>query len=262
MIWQHFTRLENNVTDVLAVQNVLSGSGRAGRLCLMEKYLGHRLVSRPELDNTFWTDSTVSYFSNERPLGRKTNQRLTFNWIIPLALRFRGRYGDPPPSQYLDDDFGYGRGARGGRGRRPPPLGAPPLGAPPMGAPPLGAGPPPSSFRKDLDAPRDGFRHLDSGGPPAAHPHGSRYRLSLAHHCSLALVPANTPVNNPEWKGGKTAFLEHVYLLYPGCDYTVIYLIYWLCTLCSTLISFMPRAFLKSYNLQESTKICRFEMLW
>ena len=25
----------------------------------MGKYIGHRLVPRPELDNTFWTDSTV-----------------------------------------------------------------------------------------------------------------------------------------------------------------------------------------------------------
>jgi len=24
----------------------------------MGKYIGHRLVARPELDNTFWTDST------------------------------------------------------------------------------------------------------------------------------------------------------------------------------------------------------------
>ena len=43
---------------VLAVQKVLSGSGRAGRLRLMGKYIGHRLVARSELDNTFWTDST------------------------------------------------------------------------------------------------------------------------------------------------------------------------------------------------------------
>ena len=44
--------------SVLAVHKVLSGSGRAGRLRLMEKYIGHRVVARPELDNTFWTDST------------------------------------------------------------------------------------------------------------------------------------------------------------------------------------------------------------
>jgi len=43
---------------VLAVQKVLSGSGRAERLRLMGKYIGHRLVARPELDNTFWTAST------------------------------------------------------------------------------------------------------------------------------------------------------------------------------------------------------------
>jgi len=44
----------------LAVQKVLSGSGRAGRLRLMEKYIDHRLVARPEPDNTFWTDSTLA----------------------------------------------------------------------------------------------------------------------------------------------------------------------------------------------------------
>ena len=45
---------------VLAVQKVLSGSGRAGRLRLMGKYIGHRLVARSELDNIFSTDSTVA----------------------------------------------------------------------------------------------------------------------------------------------------------------------------------------------------------
>ena len=45
--------------NVLAVQKVLSGSGRAGRLRLLGKYIGNRLVARPELDGTFWTDSTV-----------------------------------------------------------------------------------------------------------------------------------------------------------------------------------------------------------
>jgi len=46
---------------VLSVQKLLSGSGRAGTLRHMGKYLGHRLAARPELDNTFWTDSTFSY---------------------------------------------------------------------------------------------------------------------------------------------------------------------------------------------------------
>ena len=51
--------MDNNFwTLLLAVQKVLSGSGRAGRLRPMGKYIGHRLVARPELDNTFWTDST------------------------------------------------------------------------------------------------------------------------------------------------------------------------------------------------------------
>jgi len=44
---------------VLSVQKVLSGSGHAGRLHLMGKCIGHRLVARPGLDNTFWTDSTL-----------------------------------------------------------------------------------------------------------------------------------------------------------------------------------------------------------
>jgi len=46
--------------DVLAVQKVLSGSGRAGRFRRIGKYIGHRLVARPELDNTFWTAITTS----------------------------------------------------------------------------------------------------------------------------------------------------------------------------------------------------------
>jgi len=42
---------------VLAVQKVLSGSGRARRLRLMGRYIGHRLVARLELDYTFWAAS-------------------------------------------------------------------------------------------------------------------------------------------------------------------------------------------------------------
>jgi len=52
-------------TEVLSVQKVLSGSGRSGRLRLMEKYISHRLVARPEPDNTFWTDSTRSGWNGE-----------------------------------------------------------------------------------------------------------------------------------------------------------------------------------------------------
>ena len=48
----------SNISTALAVQKVLSGSDRAGRLRLITKYIGHRLVARPELDSTFWTDST------------------------------------------------------------------------------------------------------------------------------------------------------------------------------------------------------------
>jgi len=44
--------MEPKTMLVLAVQKVLSGSGRAGRP-RMGKYIGHRLVARPELDNTF-----------------------------------------------------------------------------------------------------------------------------------------------------------------------------------------------------------------
>ena len=43
---------------VLSVQKVLSGSDHLGRLRLMGKYIHHRLVARPELDNIFWADST------------------------------------------------------------------------------------------------------------------------------------------------------------------------------------------------------------
>jgi len=52
------------IKDVLAVQKVLSGSGRAGRLHLMWKYIGHRLVARPELDNTLWTDSNLFFIGH------------------------------------------------------------------------------------------------------------------------------------------------------------------------------------------------------
>jgi len=45
---------------VLSVRKVLSGSGRTGRLCLMGKYIGHRLVAPPKVDNTFLTDSTIN----------------------------------------------------------------------------------------------------------------------------------------------------------------------------------------------------------
>ena len=45
---------------VVSVQKVLSGTGHAGRLRLMGKYIDHRLVARPQPDNIFWTDSTSS----------------------------------------------------------------------------------------------------------------------------------------------------------------------------------------------------------
>jgi len=51
-----FLRLQK--MDVLAVQEVLSGFGRAGKLRLIGKYIDQRLVARPELDNTFWTACT------------------------------------------------------------------------------------------------------------------------------------------------------------------------------------------------------------
>jgi len=40
--------------------------GHARRLRLMGKYLGHRLVARRELDNTFWTDSTIEVYNFSR----------------------------------------------------------------------------------------------------------------------------------------------------------------------------------------------------
>jgi len=45
---------------VLSSQKVLSGSGRAGRLRIMGKYIDHRLVARSEPDNTFWDDSMLA----------------------------------------------------------------------------------------------------------------------------------------------------------------------------------------------------------
>ena len=42
---------------VLSVQKLLFSSGPIGGLRLMGKYIDHRLVARPEPDNTFWTDS-------------------------------------------------------------------------------------------------------------------------------------------------------------------------------------------------------------
>jgi len=42
--------------QVLEVQKVLSGSDHAGGLRLMGKYIGHRLVARPELDGQYLTD--------------------------------------------------------------------------------------------------------------------------------------------------------------------------------------------------------------
>ena len=51
--------LSLNTCLVLSVQKVLSGSGRPTRLRLRGKYIGHRLVARPEPDNTFCTDSTL-----------------------------------------------------------------------------------------------------------------------------------------------------------------------------------------------------------
>jgi len=56
-----FSLDETYLEKVLSVQKLLSGSGHAGRLRLMEKYIGHRLVARPAPDNTFWTDSTAVY---------------------------------------------------------------------------------------------------------------------------------------------------------------------------------------------------------
>jgi len=51
----------------LAVQKVLSGSDRDGRLRLMGKYIGHRLVA-PELDNTSWTDYRARLGESYKPL--------------------------------------------------------------------------------------------------------------------------------------------------------------------------------------------------
>ena len=51
--------------SALSSQKVLSGSGRAGRLRLMGKYIDHRLVARPEPDNTFWDDTSTLLLKQE-----------------------------------------------------------------------------------------------------------------------------------------------------------------------------------------------------
>jgi len=66
---------------VLSAQKVLSGSGHTGRLHLMEKYIGHLLVARPEPENTFWIDCTV----NKSILNVPSRNRLT------RQKYFRGR---------------------------------------------------------------------------------------------------------------------------------------------------------------------------
>jgi len=60
---------------VRSVQKVLSGSGRAGALRLMGKNIVHRLVARSELDNTFWTDSTMhaEFVLKELSIGTALN---------------------------------------------------------------------------------------------------------------------------------------------------------------------------------------------
>ena len=60
---------------VLSSQKVLSGYGRAGGLRLMGKYIGHRLVARPEPDKRAWDlgeekDKEVHKF----PLNRGDNK--------------------------------------------------------------------------------------------------------------------------------------------------------------------------------------------
>jgi len=54
----------------------MSGSGRAGRLRFMGKYIDHRLVARPEPYNTFWDDSTFS----PKGIGRFWSQRKAPPW--------------------------------------------------------------------------------------------------------------------------------------------------------------------------------------
>jgi len=51
----HFVQIAVAKLVALAVQKVLSSSGGAGRLRLMGKYIGNRLVARPEPDYTLWT---------------------------------------------------------------------------------------------------------------------------------------------------------------------------------------------------------------
>ena len=71
---------EGVINVVLAVQKAFSHSGRAGRLCLMGKYIRHRLVARPERNSTFWTDRTIPCFDFHQ---------VRFVVFLPVALRER-----------------------------------------------------------------------------------------------------------------------------------------------------------------------------
>ena len=97
---------------VLIVQKVLSGSDHAGRLRLMGKYIGHRLVARPELDNTFWTDSTSTYRELLTPVGRERLLVLQQDAEVRLPDREAGGGGG-------DRGRGRGRGRRGAVGMQP-----------------------------------------------------------------------------------------------------------------------------------------------
>ena len=72
----------------------VSSSGRAGRLRLMGKYIDHRLVARPELDISFWTDSSMAPFPRRTSKVPVASFWLPFSWMFkhcsPAVLRHYG----------------------------------------------------------------------------------------------------------------------------------------------------------------------------
>jgi len=52
----------------------------------MGKYIGHRLVARPEADNTFWTDSTYSGDGTSPPAPRAEGTKCV-PWLGCLLTR-------------------------------------------------------------------------------------------------------------------------------------------------------------------------------
>jgi len=59
----------------------------------MGKYIGHRLVARPELDNTSWTDSTghPPFGPGEILTGKCRSSEIVFFTFVGVILFYIGR---------------------------------------------------------------------------------------------------------------------------------------------------------------------------